>query len=91
MVSVTTVFSISTNATDYEDQPPISGTVTYTVQPFDEERTYLGASDSVSPMLDPIKAEEPGPATGLGLGLGALLILALLVLPLLGRRGGERR
>ena len=80
----------STNATDYEDQPPISGTVTYTVQPFDEERTYLGASDSISPMLDPIRAEEPGPATGLGLGLGALLILALLVLPLLGRRGGER-
>ena len=81
----------STNATDYEDQPPISGRVTYTVQPFDEERTYLGASDSISPMLDPIRAEEPGPATGLGLGLGALLILSLLVLPMLGRRGGERR
>ena len=64
---------------------------TYTVQPFDEERTYLGASDSISPMLDPIRAEEPGAATGLGLGLGALLILALLVLPMLGRRGGERR
>ena len=42
-------------------------------------------------MLDPIRAEEPGPATGLGLGLGALLIVALLVLPMLGRRGGELR
>ena len=62
----------------------------YTVQPFDEERTW-SARAIPSARCSTIKAEEPGSATGLGLGLGALLILALLVLPLLGRRGGERR
>ena len=80
----------STNATEYVDQPPISGTVTYTVQPVDDERTFLGASDSISPVLDPIKADEPGPSTGLGFALGTFLILALVILPLLSQRGGER-
>ena len=79
-----------TNATSFDDQPPISGVVTYTVQPVDEERTYLGASDSISPVLSPAPPEEPGPSTGLGIGFGVLLVLALLVLPVLGQRGGGR-
>lgn len=81
----------TTNATSFEDQPPISGVVTYTVQPVNQERTFLGASDSISPMLSPAQVEEPGPSKGLGLGLGALLVLALLVLPAVGQRGGGRR
>ena len=80
----------TTNGTSFDDQPPISGIVTYTVQPVDEERTYLGASDSVSPVLSPAPPEEPGPSTGLGIGLGVVLVLALLVLPVLGQRGGGR-
>ncbi|MEL0312720.1 MAG: choice-of-anchor V domain-containing protein [Candidatus Poseidoniales archaeon] len=80
----------TTNATSFEDQPPISGTVTYIVQPVDEERTYLGASDSISPVLSPAPPEEPGPSAGLGIGLGVILVLALLVLPVLGQRGGGR-
>ena len=80
----------TTNATSFEDRPPISGIVTYTVQPVDEERTYLGASDSISPVLSPAPPEEPGPSTGLGIGLGVVLVLALLVLPVLGQRGGGR-
>jgi len=80
----------TTNATSFDDQPPISGIVTYTVQPVDEERTYIGASDSVSPVLSPAPPEEPGPSTGLGIGLGVVLVLALLVLPVLGQRGGGR-
>ena len=80
----------TTNTTSFDDQPPISGVVTYTVQPVDEERTYLGASDSISPVLSPAPPEEPGPSTGLGIGFGVLLVLALLVLPVLGQRGGGR-
>ena len=85
------VIIATTNATSFEDQPPISGVVTYTVQPVDEGRTYLGASDSTSSVLSLAQLEEPGPSTGLGFGLGAFLVLALLVLPALGRRGGGRQ
>ena len=67
----------------------MSGTAHYTVQPFNDERTFIGGSDTISATLTDVVVEEPGPATGLGYALGGLIVLALLVLPVLSRRGGE--
>ena len=83
------VIIATTDVGSYEDQPPLSGTTHYTVQPFNDERTFIGGSDTISATLTDVVVEEPGPATGLGYALGGLIVLALLVLPVLSRRGGE--
>ena len=83
------VIIATTDVGSYEDQPPMSGTAHYTVQPFNDERTFIGGSDTISATLTDVVVEEPGPATGLGYALGGLIVLALLVLPVLSRRGGE--
>ncbi|MEC8399421.1 MAG: hypothetical protein VXZ34_07530, partial [Candidatus Thermoplasmatota archaeon] len=83
------VIIATTDVGSYEDQPPMSGTAHYTVQPFNDERTFIGGSDTISATLTDVVVEEPGPATGLGYALGVLIVLALLVLPVLSPRGGE--
>ena len=69
---------------------PMSGVNTYTVQPINDERTFLNGADGISTTLQPIILEEPGPATGLGLGLGTLMLLGMLI-PLFfaSRKGGD--
>lgn len=81
---------ITTDALSYQDQPPMSGVNTYTVQPVNDERTFLNGADGVATTLQPIILEEPGPATGLGLGLGTLMLLGMLIPLFLGnRKGGD--
>ena len=80
----------TTDSQSYQDQPPMSGVNTYTVQPINDERTFLNGADGISTTLQPIILEEPGPATGLGLGLGTLMLLGMLI-PLFfaSRKGGD--
>jgi len=80
----------TTDGQSYQDQPPMSGVNTYTVQPINDERTFLNGADGISTTLQPIIQEEPGPATGLGLGLGTLMLLGMLI-PLFfaSRKGGD--
>ena len=80
----------TTDSQSYQDQPPMSGVNTYTVQPVNDERTFLNGADGIATTLQPIILEEPGPATGLGLGLGILMLLGMLI-PLFfaGRKGGD--
>ena len=83
-------FIATTNSQSYQDLPPMSGVNTYTVQPVNDERTFLNGADGIATTLQPIILEEPGPATGLGLGLGILMLLGMLI-PLFfaGRKGGD--
>ena len=66
----------------------MSGVTTYAVQPVKDERVFLNGMDTISTSVEPVVVEAPGPATGLGLGLGGLMLLALVVAPLLGKREG---
>jgi hypothetical protein len=72
----------------YRDQPPMSGTNAYTVQPVNDERIFLNGAGEISTTLEPVVMEEPGPAAGFGYGLGTLMLLALLVPPILNSRKG---
>ena len=78
----------TTTSPAYRDQPPMSGVNTYAVQPVNDERVFLNGMDTISTSVEPVVVEAPGPATGLGLGLGGLMLLALVVAPLLGKREG---
>ena len=81
----------TTNDTSYTDRPLMSGINTYTLQPFDDERTFLKATGGVSVEVSGVEIEQPEPAQGLGYGLGGSLVLVLLLLQfLLGRKGGGR-
>ena len=83
-------FIATTDSQSYQDLPPMSGVNTYTVQPINDERTFLNGADGITTTLQPILVEEPGPATGLGLGLGTLMLLGMLI-PLFfaSRKGGD--
>ena len=78
----------TTSSLAYRDRPPMSGLNDYTVQPVNDERVFLHGAEQVSTVLQPVIAEEPGPASGLGFGLGTLMLLALLIAPFLGKRNG---
>ncbi len=81
----------TTNDTSYTDRPLMSGINTYTLQPFDDERTFLKATGGVSVEVSGVEIEQPEPAQGLGYGLGGSLVLVLLLLQfLLVRKGGGR-
>ena len=80
----------TTEATTYDDLPPLSGRNNYLVQPVNEERVFINGADEVSVLLDAFAVEEPGPETGLGFGLGALMLVGLLLAQFMGgRKGGE--
>ena len=67
----------------------MSGVNTYTVQPINDERTFLNGADGISTTLQPIILEEQA-STGLGLGLGTPMLLGMLI-PLFfaSRKGGD--
>ena len=81
----------TTNETSYVDLPLMSGLNTYTVQPFTQERTFLnGASETALQVVD-VVIEQPEPAKGLGYGLGGSMVVLLILLQFMMRRGGERQ
>ncbi len=81
----------TTQTTTYVDLPLMSGLNTYTVQPFNEERTFLrGASETSLQVVD-IVIEQPEPAQGLGYVLGGSMVIVLILLQFVMRRGGEQR
>jgi hypothetical protein len=81
----------TTNETSYVDLPLMSGLNAYTVQPFTEERTFLnGASETALQVVD-VVIEQPEPAKGLGYGLGGSMVVLLILLQFMMRRGGERQ
>ena len=80
----------TTEATTFDDLPPLSGRNNYLVQPVNDERVFINGADEVSVLLDAFAVEEPGPETGLGFGLGALMLVGLLLAQFMGgRKGGE--
>ena len=64
----------STNATDYEDQPPISGTVTYTVQPSKGRTSKASISNAPRPIPSPVAG--PGSSALMGSSIGLMESLA---------------
>ena len=78
----------TTNETSYVDLPLMSGLNAYTVQPFTQERTFLnGASETALQVVD-VVIEQPEPAKGLGYGLGGSMVVLLILLQFMMRRGG---
>ncbi|MAV78232.1 MAG: hypothetical protein CMA15_05045 [Euryarchaeota archaeon] len=82
---------VTTTAMTHVDLPLMSGLNTYTVQPFNEERTFLKGTSEVALQVDDVVIEQPEPATGLGYGLGGSMVFLLILLQFMMRRGGERR
>ena len=81
----------TTNETAFVDRPLMSGLNEYTVQPFDDERTFLRGTGDVRVDVTGVEIEQPEPSRGLGYGLGAGLVLVLLLLQFMVlRKGGGR-
>ena len=80
----------TTNEMTHVDLPLMSGLNTYTVQPFNDERTFLKGTSEVALQVDDVVIEQPEPATGLGYGLGGSMVFLLILLQFMMRRGGER-
>ena len=81
----------TTNETTFVDRPLMSGLNEYTVQPFDDERTFLRGTGDVRVEVTGVEIEQPEPSSGLGYGLGAGLVLVLLLLQFMVlRKGGGR-
>ncbi len=81
-----------TDEMDFDDRPPLSGPNTYTVQPVNDERTFLRGADDVSVLVEDVVVETPAPAAGFGYGLGGAMVFVLLLLQILAlRSGGGRR
>ena len=75
----------------YTDSPPMSGANTYTIQPFNDERTFDGGAHEVEVNVLLSVQEDPAPSANLGLVLGAVLLLAMIAMQVLAARGGGRR
>lgn len=75
----------------YTDAPPMSGANTYTVQPFNDERTFNSGAHEMEVNVLLSVQDDPAPSGGLGLVLGGLLLIAMITLQVLGARGGGRR
>jgi len=75
----------------YTDAPPMSGANTYTVQPFNDERTFNSGAHQMEVNVLLSVQDDPAPSGGLGLVLGGLLLIAMITLQVLGTRGGGRR
>ena len=75
----------------YTDAPPMSGANTYTVQPFNDERTFNSGAHEMEVNVLLSVQDDPAPSGGLGLALGGLLLIAMITLQVLGTRGGGRR
>ena len=80
----------TTNEMTHVDLPLMSGLNSYTVQPFNDERTFLKGTSEVALQVDDVVIEQPEPATGLGYGLGGSMVFILILLQFMMRRGGER-
>ena len=80
----------TTNEMTHVDLPLMSGLNSYTVQPFNDERTFLKGTSEVALQVDDVVIEQPEPATGLGYGLGGSMVFLLILLQFMMRRGGER-
>lgn len=80
----------TTQSTTYTDQPTMSGMNTYSIQPVNDERTFLQATSTTEIQADVGAIETPEPSAILGYGLGGLLVLSLFAMQWLGRKtGGE--
>ena len=75
----------------YTDSPPMSGANTYTIQPFNDERTFNGGAHEVEVNVLLSVQDDPAPSANLGLVLGAVLLLAMIAMQVLAARGGGRR
>lgn len=74
----------------YVDHPPMSGMNTYTIQPFNDERTFLRGASDISLQVVDVVIEQPEPARGVGYALGGSMVVLLVLLQFMMRRGGER-
>jgi len=81
----------TTTDTTYTDSPPMSGANTYTIQPFNDDRTFNGGAHEVGVDVLLGVQEDPAPSSNLGLVLGAVLLLAMIAMQVLAARGGGRR
>ncbi len=80
----------NTEANSYVDRPPMSGYNTYTIQPLNDERTFVKGTSEATLQVVNVDIEQPEPAQGLGLALGISMVSLLVLLQFMMRRRGER-
>ena len=78
----------TTESTSFVDQPALSGSNLYTIQPMTEDRTFLQAVSEQSVEASVGTIEEPAPDQGWGLALGLVLLSIMVGLQMASRRRG---
>lgn len=78
----------TTESTSFVDQPPLSGSNLYTIQPMTENRTFLQAVSEQSVETSVGAIDEPAPDQGWGLALGLVLLSVMVGLQMASRRRG---